>query len=145
MRDAARALTLMLEAPAETVAGEIFNVGSDTINYQIIDLARLIQRMFSDVELDVAKDDEDLRSYHVQFGKIKKVLDFDFEWSPERGAEEVREHLLDESVDPFDTIHFNVRRMKELLATPVAEGGEPVAARFVPLAPPAVGGPRQPH
>lgn len=139
VRDAARALTLMLEAPAETVAGEIFNVGSDTINYQIIDLARLIQRMFSDVELDVAKDDEDLRSYHVQFGKIKKVLDFDFEWSPERGAEEVREHLLDESVDPFDTIHFNVRRMKELLATPVAEGGEPVAARFVPLAPPAVG------
>jgi dTDP-4-amino-4,6-dideoxygalactose transaminase len=67
------------------------------------------------------------------------VLGFEPEWSADRGAEEVRDHLRDERIDPFATIHFNVRRMKELLAMPVALGGEPVASRFIPLAPPSIG------
>ncbi len=139
VRDAARALIVMTEAPAKVVSGEIFNLGADAINYQIIDLAKRILAMFQDVRLEVVKDDEDLRSYHVQFNKIKRVLGFDAEWTADRGAEEIRENLQDERIDPFATIHFNVRRMKELLATPVSQGGEPVAARFIPLSPPSIG------
>lgn len=139
VQDAARAFVTMLEAPAEQVSGEIFNLGADGINYQIIDLAQRITGMFDGVKLEVVKDDEDLRSYHVQFGKIKRVLGFDAEWSADRGAEEIRENLLDKRIDPFSTLHFNVRRMKELLAMPVALGGEPVAARFIPLSPPHIG------
>ncbi len=139
VRDAGRALALMAQSPARDVSGHVFNLGSDAINYQIIELARRIAAMFEGVRLEVVKDDEDLRSYHVQFAKMKRVLGFDAEWSVERGAEEIREQLRDESIDPFATIHFNVRRMKELMATPVEEGGEPAAARFIPLSPPALG------
>ena len=139
VRDAARALIMMIEASAETVSGEVFNLGTDAINFQIIDLAKRVAAMFDGVKLEVVKDDEDLRSYHVQFNKIKRVLGFDADWPAERGAEEIRDNLQDGHIDPFAAIHFNVRRMKELLATPVELGGEPVAARFIPLSPPSIG------
>ena len=41
-----------------------------------------------------------------------------------------------EGFNPFDEAYFNVERMKRLRATPVNEGGEPVAARFIPLSKP---------
>ena len=139
VRDAARAFTDMLEAPSAKVAGEVFNVGSDKNNYRIIDLAHLISGLVDNVEIEVVKDNEDPRSYNVQFGKIETVLGFQPEWSAERGALEIRDWLQKDPVDPFSTIHFNVRRMKELLATPVALGGEPVSPRFIALSPPSIG------
>ena len=139
VRDAARAFTAMLEAPTGDVHGQIFNVGSDQNNYRIIDLAHLVAGLVPGAGIDVMKEDEDQRSYNVQFGKIERVLGFKPEWSPERGALEIRDWLQRDPVDPFSAIHFNVRRMKELLATPVAAGGEPVAPRFIPLSPPSLG------
>lgn len=139
VRDAARAFVEMLESPADTVSGQVFNVGSDANNYRIIDLAQLISGLLEGVIIDVVKDDEDLRSYHVQFDKIRRVLGFAPEWTAERGALEIRDWLKDPSIDPFDTIYFNVRRMKQLLELPVAQGGEPVASRFIALSPPNIG------
>jgi dTDP-4-amino-4,6-dideoxygalactose transaminase/nucleoside-diphosphate-sugar epimerase len=139
VRDAARAFADMLDAPAAKVSGQVFNVGSDKNNYRIIDLARLVAGLLDNIPINVAKEDEDQRSYNVQFGKIEKVLGFQPEWSAERGAVEIRDWLREDPVDPFTAIHFNVRRMKELLGTPVALGGEPVAPRFIPLSPPSIG------
>ena len=139
VRDAARAFADMLDAPGAKVSGQVFNVGSDKNNYRIIDLAHLVSGLLDGIEIDVVKEDEDPRSYNVQFGKIAKVLAFEPEWSAERGALEIRDWLQQDPVDPFSSIHFNVRRMKELLGTPVALGGEPVAPRFVALSPPSIG------
>ena len=139
VRDAARAFADMLEAPAASVSGQVFNVGSDRNNYRIIDLAHLVAGLTDNTKIDVAKEDEDQRSYNVQFGKIRRVLGFEPEWSAERGALEIREWLTDTTIDPFSSIYFNVRRMKELLGTPVPLGGEPVAPRFIALSPPSIG------
>jgi dTDP-4-amino-4,6-dideoxygalactose transaminase/nucleoside-diphosphate-sugar epimerase len=139
VRDAARALCLMAEAPADLVSGIVFNVGANDLNLRIDDLARRIAALVGDVELDHAKSDEDPRDYHVQFDRIQRVLGFTPEHTIEDGVREIRTALADASLDPFDDIHFNVRRMKQLLATPADQGGEPVAARFVPLARPTLG------
>lgn len=139
VRDAARAFVDLIEASAVDVSGQIFNVGSDKNNYRIVDLAHLVAGLMDGVEIDIVKEDEDPRSYNVQFGKIERVLGFQPEWSAERGAIEIRDWLKRDPVDPFSAIHFNVRRMKELLGTPVAAGGEPVAPRFIPLSPPGIG------
>ena len=137
--DGARALLLMLEAPAEHVSGEIFNVGDNASNYRIRDLADRIASLFTGLTVNVAKSDEDLRTYRVVFDKIERVLGFRQERPVEQGAQEVKDLLADPTIDPFDTIYFNVRRMKELLATPVDDGGEPIAAHFIPLARPSLG------
>ncbi|HEO70527.1 MAG TPA: aminotransferase class I/II-fold pyridoxal phosphate-dependent enzyme, partial [Candidatus Hydrogenedentes bacterium] len=139
VRDAARAFTAMLEAPAALVSGQIFNVGFDEVNYRIIDLAEKVVSHFDDVELEVASEDEDLRSYNVRFDKIRDVLGFTQEHTVDAAIEDIREQLRDETIDPFSEIFSNVRTMKRLISTPVAEGGEPIAPRFIPLARPVLG------
>ncbi len=139
VRDAARGLVAMLEAPAETVSGQIFNTGSDVYNTRIIDLARRVSTHLEGVHVEVAKDDDDLRNFRVQFAKIRSRLGFVCEWSIDEGIEELRAYLASWDGDPFDGHYFNVERMKELMATPVDLGGEPMAARFIPLSKPSIG------
>ncbi len=139
VRDAARAMAALLEAPAKTAAGAIYNMGSDVCNYRVRDLAERVARQFDDVKVELVKSDEDVRTYCVQFGKIREKLGFKCEWSLEEGIRELRDGLADASVDPMDDAYFNVRRMKQLRATPVDEGGEPIASRLIPMARPTLG------
>lgn len=139
VRDAARALADLAEAPAAAVSGEVFNVGGDALNFRIGDLASRVAAVFNGVQVETARDDEDLRTYHVNFGKVRQRIGFAPQRSVEDGADEIREHILREKVNPFADIHFNVRRMRQLLATPVDEGGEPVAPHFIPMARPCLG------
>lgn len=138
VRDAARAFALMLEADPASVAGRIFNVGDDAANVRIADLAARVAAAFDNVSIETPKDDDELRTYRVLFGRIRETLDFACERTIEDGIAEVRTFMADTGADPFDERFFNAWRMKTLLATPVDEGGEPVAARFIPLARPVL-------
>ena len=139
VNDAARAFLMMLEAPSEKVSGEIFNVGSDDANLRIVDLATEVVGQFDGVDLEVASEDDDLRTYNVQFGKIRDVMGFECEKSISDGVLEIREAIYENNVDPFAEQYFNVRRLRHLLEVPVDEGGEPVAPHFIPLARPSMG------
>jgi dTDP-4-amino-4,6-dideoxygalactose transaminase/dTDP-4-dehydrorhamnose reductase len=133
VRDAARAFLALLEAPADQVSGEVFNVGDSASNYRILDLAELIAGLFDGVRVERAKDDDDLRSYHVQFEKFQRALDFRCVAAVDESCREIWNHIHNSEIDPFADEYFNVRTMKRLLATPVGEGGEPIAPRFIPL------------
>jgi dTDP-4-amino-4,6-dideoxygalactose transaminase/nucleoside-diphosphate-sugar epimerase len=138
VRDAARALVLMLEAPAEMVSGDVFNVGTDVFNSRIGDLAQRVAKFFEGVRINAAKEDDDLRNYRVTFAKIRERLGFSCEYSVDEGICEVRDRIRELRLDPFADAHFNIKRMRQLLATPVDEGGEPAVARFIPLAQPVL-------
>ncbi|MCP4644290.1 MAG: aminotransferase class I/II-fold pyridoxal phosphate-dependent enzyme [bacterium] len=137
VRDAADALIRLVDAPADTVRGETFNIGHNDANYRIIDLAQQLAGQFG-VDIEVVKSDEDQRTHRVVFDKFTDTFGFKPERSVEDGAREVRHALEESGIDPFNAMYFNVRRLKELLATPVDEGGEPVAAHFIPLARPSL-------
>ena len=139
VRDVARLFADFLEAPAEKVSGEVFNVGSSDLNLQILELGERVAKALPGTDLKVSPDDEDRRTYHVQFDKLRDELGFECAYSIEDGIEEVREYLQDPSIDPFSEPFNNVRRMKSLLATLVEDGGEPIAPRFIPLAKPVFG------
>lgn len=73
VRDAARAIMFMMEAPAERVNGEIFNVGSDKGNYRVADLGKLVAEITPrHVQIDWYGDPDD-RSYRVAFAKIEGI------------------------------------------------------------------------
>ncbi|MCI0650733.1 MAG: aminotransferase class I/II-fold pyridoxal phosphate-dependent enzyme [Planctomycetes bacterium] len=138
--DAAEAFRLALEAPAEIVGGQIFNVGSDRENYQIRALAEMVVAAVPSAELSEAPGDADRRSYHVSFGKIARVL----EWEPRRsardGIEEVRDAIARGRFADFDDHrYYNVRTHRRNQETPVAEGGEPLRGAFLPFALPTLG------
>jgi dTDP-4-amino-4,6-dideoxygalactose transaminase len=139
VKDAARACLALLEAPANLVSGQIFNVGSDISNTRIIDLAQRVSRIIGNIGIEIPKDDDDLRNYRVQFGKIRQALGFKCDISIDEGIVEVRDELLKSGIEPFSADYFNVQRMKQLLDTPVDEGGEPIAARFIAVSKPFLG------
>jgi len=89
VRDTSKAFIMALEADAEQVAGQIFNVGSNSQNYQIYPLAELVAES---VELPFNYEwygSPDNRSYQVDFGKIKQVLGYRPDYTPREGAKEI--------------------------------------------------------
>jgi nucleoside-diphosphate-sugar epimerase len=93
VQDIARAALRFLEAPAGLVRGEAFNVGADSENYQVRDLAEIVERAVEGCEIEYAGTGEpDARSYRVDFGKLAAAFpDFRVEWTVERGVAELVE------------------------------------------------------
>lgn len=93
IRDTSKAFIAALAASKEQVAGERFNVGSNEQNYQILQLGELVSKGVGK-EFDYTwYGDPDHRSYQVNFDKIKDVLGFTPDWTPDRGAAEIAEAL----------------------------------------------------
>jgi dTDP-D-glucose 4,6-dehydratase len=87
--DVARAIVMTLQAPSEAVAGEAFNVGSDTQNYTLGDMAELINRQVPDAKIVSDTTCVDRRNYRVRFDKIRTRLGFEPAWTLDRGIAQV--------------------------------------------------------
>ena len=91
VRDVARATLALLDAPAEVVCGEAFNIGSAAQNYRIRELAEIVHARLPDCEVAFAEGaSPDPRSYRVDFTKFESAFpDCRLEWTAERGADEL--------------------------------------------------------
>jgi nucleoside-diphosphate-sugar epimerase len=87
--DVARAILITLQAPAEQVAGEVFNVGSDAQNLTLGDAADLIKQQVPTAEIVSDDTTVDRRNYRVRFAKIRSRLGFEPVWTPELGISQV--------------------------------------------------------
>jgi nucleoside-diphosphate-sugar epimerase len=110
VRDAARAFELALTSDAGKVAGEVFNVGSDAGNVQILNLAFRVRDAVPGTEVVHAPTDPDLRDYNVSFDKIRRILDFQPERSVDDGIREVLDALREGAVDPDDRRWYTLRQ-----------------------------------
>jgi nucleoside-diphosphate-sugar epimerase len=117
--DAARAFVIALEAPAQVVAGEVFNVGGDDLNMRIIDLGRLVAATVGGgVQVVVGDDAQDPRDYRVGFSKIRNALGFIPERSLQDGIREIAEAIranraLQSYQDPiYHNVHALSQRMR---------------------------------
>lgn len=93
--DSARAFILILEAPHEMVAGEVFNVGGTEHNYVVSDIAEQVRAVAGSGDIVADKTAVDTRSYRVSFEKIKDALGFVPSMKPGDGAREVIGALSD--------------------------------------------------
>ena len=89
IRDTSKAFIAALSADKEKVAGQRFNVGSNEQNYQILPLGELVAKGVGKEFNYTWYGDPDHRSYQVSFDKIKDVLGFTPDWTPDRGAAEI--------------------------------------------------------
>lgn len=77
IRDAARAIELVLGQPSGRVDQQVYNVGDNRENYQKRQLADLIRAQIGDdVEIQSVHGEEDPRDYRVSFDKIRERLGF---------------------------------------------------------------------
>ncbi|MWG36300.1 NAD-dependent epimerase/dehydratase family protein [Halomarina oriensis] len=112
--DAARAYVACLEAPIETVAHEVFNVGSNAQNYCVEDIGRIVADHYPHASLDVNADREDDRSYRVDFSKLRDVLDYEAEHTIESACVELREAFeRGEFEDYTDKVYSNYKTAVE--------------------------------
>ena len=74
IEDIIEAVRCTLEAPAEAVNREIFNVGATTENYRIREIAAIVAKAFPGCEVTAGPPSPDNRSYRVSFDKIATRL-----------------------------------------------------------------------
>lgn len=91
IEDIIEAIRCVLAAPAESVNGEIFNVGATNENYRIREIAEIVAACFPGCDVTAGPPSGDNRSYRVSFDKIAtKLPGFCSKWTAQRGAEELR-------------------------------------------------------
>lgn len=115
VEDICAAFCCALEAPAEAVNGQIFNVGATKENYRIREIAALVADAFPGCEVTAGPPSADNRSYRVSFEKIENTLPgYKPRWTAAAGARELAE--LFKRID-FGTTEYQFRaftRLKQL-------------------------------
>jgi nucleoside-diphosphate-sugar epimerase len=121
VKDASRAILCVLEAESAKVNRELFNMGSDSQNYQIKRLAELVSESVSDPPPEIQwYGDPDNRSYKVSFAKAKGTLGFDAKYTPKDAVIEIKEALTTGKIDGDSLMTRTVEWYKHLLTDPEA-------------------------
>ncbi|MGQ4647530.1 NAD-dependent epimerase/dehydratase family protein [Lyngbya aestuarii] len=91
IEDISRAFIAVLEAPRDLVHNQAFNVGRNEDNYQIRELADIVQETVPGCQIEYAKDaGPDKRCYRVDCSKIAQTLpEFQPQWNARKGAQEL--------------------------------------------------------
>jgi len=93
VKDTSKAFVTVLESPKDKVNGQIFNVGSNEQNIQILALAELVRENLP-IPIEVEwYGSPDKRSYRVNFDKIHRTLGFGPDCTPKDGVRGVYEAL----------------------------------------------------
>ncbi len=120
IEDIARAFLGLLDAPRERVHGEAFNIGADEENYQIRDIARIVEEVVPGSRIAFAAGaGPDKRSYRVSFAKLARAFpELRPRWTVRASAEQMlaayRDHDL--RIEDFEGSRFmRIARLKELI------------------------------
>jgi nucleoside-diphosphate-sugar epimerase len=113
--DICHAVRCAVEAPTEAIHGEIFNVGQNSDNYRVREIAEIVGGVFTGCDVTFGSLDGDSRSYRVAFDKIHERLPgFECKWSALLGAQQL--HRIFERIHmPAETFEFRpFTRLKQL-------------------------------
>ena len=112
--DMVEAYLVVLMAPSDKIAGQIFNAGYE--NQPVVELAQTVKEVVgNDVRL-VTTPTDDNRSYHISSKRIREQLGFTAAHSIRDAATDLvqafKNNLLPNSLE--DERYFNIRRMQSL-------------------------------
>jgi len=120
IKDYCAAVQLLLTAPAEKIQKEIFNVGFQ--NLSIMDIALMVKKIVEQEFPEkapiglVTTPSDDIRSYHINSGKIARVLGFKPKHTIEDAVRDLcqafREGKIQDSM--ANDNYYNIRTIKKL-------------------------------
>ncbi len=113
--DISRAILCALRADEASIRGQIFNVGDNSQNYRVREIAAIVGEVFPSCEVTMGASSADNRSYRVSFDKIHAGLPgFRCEWDARKGAVQLRQ-LFERIAMDRETFEFRAyTRLKEL-------------------------------
>jgi nucleoside-diphosphate-sugar epimerase len=127
VEDIGRAYVATLKAPVELVHDQAFNVGTTSENYQIREIAKIVESVVPGCRIDFAPDaGPDKRNYRVDCNRIARTLHgFKPQWTARRGVEQLYESFLRVGlkVDDFEGERFKrIAHMKKLIDSGQIDG-----------------------
>jgi nucleoside-diphosphate-sugar epimerase len=114
--DMARAYIAVLEAPADVVGGQVFNVGAE--NLRVLDIASRVMAIVprEDQYVKRAAPTNDPRSYTLNADKIARVLGFRPLHTVDEAIRELCAAFADGRVpNPTDDTYYNLKQMQRCL------------------------------
>jgi nucleoside-diphosphate-sugar epimerase len=113
--DICHAIRCAVEAPTEAIHNQKFNVGQNSDNYRVREIAEIVGEVFTGCEVTFGDSGGDNRSYRVTFDKIHERLPgFECKWSALTGAQQLHQ-VFDRIQMPEETFEFRAfTRLKQL-------------------------------
>lgn len=109
VRDFSRAIMAVLDAPADQVDHDVFNVGSTAENYTKGMLIEELQRQLPEAKIKLVHKEEDPRDYRVRFEKIADRLGFEISRTVPEGMRDIVSCVRSGVVeDPDHQRHYNI-------------------------------------
>lgn len=113
VNDVAHAVVTTLEAPLESVSGEIFNVGDDRFNFTLGEIAEKIRYHVTGTRV-AYEENGDRRNYRVSFAKARGCLGFEARLSIDDGILEIkRAYELGQIRNYRHAVYSNVSYLRE--------------------------------
>jgi nucleoside-diphosphate-sugar epimerase len=118
IEDISRAFLTILDAPAELVHNEAFNVGATSENYLIRDVAEIVRDVVPGTQVTFASTaSADARNYRVSCDKIARVLPaFRPQWTVRKGVEEIYAAFRRHSITEEAFMGPSFQRLKRVTA-----------------------------
>jgi nucleoside-diphosphate-sugar epimerase len=121
VEDICRAFITILQAPRDLVHNQAFNVGRTEENYQIREIANMVEEIVPGSHVKYAEDGgPDLRCYRVNCDKISRILpEFRPQWTVRRGIEQLYNAYKDHQLDREEftgTRYIRLKHLRSLLA-----------------------------
>jgi nucleoside-diphosphate-sugar epimerase len=115
VEDICEAIYRALVAPADVVRGKVFNVGQNSDNYRVREIAQIIAEEFPGCVVTTGPPSADNRSYRVNFDRIHRELPgFRCRYTVRDGARQLREVFSRIAMTP-ETYQFRAfTRLKQL-------------------------------
>ena len=122
IEDISRAAIAILEAPRAAVHNQAFNVGLNSENYQMRQLAEIVGETVPNCEIKFAEGAEpDKRNYRVEFGKYARAFpDCPLQWNVRLGARQIYESYRTFGLkkDEYEGPRYKrIAQIKHLLST----------------------------
>lgn len=121
VEDFSRAFIAVLNAPLDLVHNQVFNVGITEENYQMRDLAEIVQETVPSSRIEYAKDaGPDNRNYRADFSKLARTLpEFKPLWNARRGTKQLYDALKKsglKTIEEFEGPPYNrIAEIKQLI------------------------------
>jgi len=116
IKDITNAFLSLLIEDKEKIHNQAFNVGLNSENYQVKQIAEEIHNLMPDCDVKIlGKDNPDQRNYIVNFDKIKKVVhNFKSQWDLKKGIKELYGKFEEISLNEEMFQNKNFTRIKQL-------------------------------
>lgn len=103
--DIARAIQLVMDKKEESKC-QIYNVGDSKENYEKQEIVDEVRKLVPDLKVEYVDKGTDLRSYRVNFDKIKKDLGYEVSMRVPDGVREIYEAVISGRINNIDNPNY---------------------------------------